>query len=87
LDQAHGRRGLALAQGGWRDGRHVDVLAVRLVLQAIHRHVEVDLAVVVAVGQQLLFVEPEDLAELVDGLHVLLGRGGDLPVFVFGRIW
>jgi len=87
LDEPHRARGLTLAERGRRDRRHVDVLTVRLVLQAVHRQVEVHLAVVVAVGQELFLLETEDLTELVDGLHVFLGRCGDLPVFVFGRIW
>ena len=80
LDQAHGGRGLALAEGGRGDRRHVDVFAVRLPFQAIEDLQEVHLADMVTHGDQFIPLDSRLFRQPDDGLHVLLGFFSDLPV-------
>ena len=78
LREADGRDRLALAQRRRGDGRHVDDLAVGLVLEAVeHGHV-VDLGLVATVQLQLVLEDACLLGDRLDGLH---GGGlGDLDV-------
>ena len=75
--EADGRGGLALAGGSGVDGGHEDELALGgLVLEGV----DVDLRLVVAVGNQLILGEPDLLGDLGDGERVLLCFLRDLDV-------
>ncbi len=78
LGEADGGDRLALAQRRRRDGRDVDDLAVRLVLEALEDGHVVDLGLVAAVELQLVLEDAGLLGDRLDGLH---GGGlGDLDV-------
>jgi hypothetical protein len=77
LGQAQGRGGLALAQRRRRDGRHVDVLALRPVRKLL-KHIQVDLGLVLAVQVQVVHRQADRLRHLNDGAQ--LDRLRDLQV-------
>jgi len=85
LDEAHRDRRLALAEGGRGDRRDLDVLAVRLVLEAVHDLDEVELRRA-AVGDDLVLLEAELLGPGVGGRQVLHRLLGDLEVLELRRI-
>ena len=69
LRQADGGRGLALAQRRRRDGRHVDVLALRPVGE-LRQHVQVDLGLVLAVQVQVVGAESQRRRNVEDRLQL-----------------
>ena len=77
LAQADGRRRLALAERGRRDGRHVDVVAQGAVLEPVE-DVEVDLGLELAVEVEVILAEAESRGHLDDGQE--LGGLGDVDV-------
>ena len=86
LHQTDGGGGLAFAQRSGGDGGNVDVLTVGLVGQTLQHSAVIDLAHVVAVGEQFAFLKAQLLAELVHRLHGFFGILGDFPVRVLLRI-
>ena len=68
LRQADGGRGLALAQRRRRDGRHVDVLALRPVGELL-QHIQVDLGLVLAVQVQVVGAESQRRRDVEDRLQ------------------
>ena len=85
LDQAQRRSRLPLAQGRWGNGRYLNILAVRPVLQALHDPQKVQLGGL-AIGQQFLWQQTQLPAEPVYRGQGLLRRRTDLPVLVNSRI-
>jgi len=86
LDQAERRGGLALAQRGRGDGRDVDVLSGGGILQPSQDLLVVHLGQPVSVGDELVVSQTQLAGELLNRLHVSLGRLGDLPVLHATRI-
>ena len=85
FDQAQRGGRLALSQWSRRDGSHLDILAVRLVLQAVHDLDEIQLRSS-SVGDDLIFQKSHFLPELLHGRKCLLRLFCDLPVFVLSRV-
>ena len=81
LDQTQRRGGLSLAQRRGRDGRHLNILAVRPILQPPHDTQKIQLRRL-AVGQQLLRLQPQPFPERLHVRQRLLRRRADLPILI-----
>lgn len=86
LHETDGRGGLALAEGGRRNGGDVDVFAVGSVVEPPEDRTVVNLAHDVAVGKQLAFEQSQIPADLIDCFHPGFRVLSNFPVRMLFRI-